>query len=239
MNDPKQLHLNIHRFIEHTLVKADARPEDIDHMCAEVIQFNFVGIAVNSHYVKRCANLLRGNSSAVVCAIGFPLGATTSSIKAAEAAEAIANGASEIDMVINIGELKGKNDKFVLKDIQAVVAVAQPNHIPIKVIIETDLLTDDEKIRASQAAYKAGANFVKTSTGTRAGGATVADIRLILESVDYKLQVKAAGGIRSWGIAKMMVAAGATRLGTSSGVNIVKESFIEASSEFTNDNNDH
>ena len=201
----EQLHLKIQRYIEHTSVNADARPMDIDRLCAEAKKYNFLAVAVNPHYVKRCAKQLKGSSTFVVCAVGFPLGATTSSIKAAEATEAISNGASEIDMVINIGELKGKNDNIVLKDIQAVVAVAQPGNIPIKVIIETDLLTHDEKIRASQAAYMAGANFVKTSTGTRVGGANIADIRLILESVDYKLQVKAAGGIRSWKTAKMMI----------------------------------
>lgn len=227
----EQLHLKIHRYIDHTLVKADARPKDIDHMCVEAKKYNFAAVAVNPHYVKRCAEQLKGTSTVVVCAVGFPFGATTSNIKAAEAAEAIANGASEIDMVINIGELISGNDNIVLEDIQAVVAVAQPHNIPVKVIIEADLLTDDEKTRACQAAYKAGANYIKTSTGTRSGGATEADVHLILESVEDKLQVKASGGIRSWETAKRMVAAGATRLGTSSGTKIVEEAFLEANAK--------
>lgn len=223
MENLNQIRLSIHRYIDLTNVKAEARLQDIELMCAEAIQYNFAAVAVNPHYVKRCSETLKGTTTAVACAVGFPFGATTSGIKAAEAEEAIANGASEIDMVINIGELKSGNDTFVRDDIQAVVAISHPHRVLVKVVIEAELLTDIEKVLACRAALQAGADFVKTSTGTRPGGATAADVRLMAEAVEYKLQVKAAGGIRSWETAKTMIAAGASRLGTSSGVKIILE----------------
>jgi len=232
MDPISQLHLNIHRFIDHTMVKGDATSVDIERICEEAQQYLFAAVAVNPFYVKMCAELLTGSSTAITCAVGFPLGATTSRTKVTEAEEAIANGAKEIDMMINLSALKNNEDNFVLDDICSVVTVAHPKQVLVKVIIETDLLNDEEKVRASQLIYKAGADFIKTSTGTRPGGATEEDIRLILAAVDNKIQAKAAGGIRNWETAKKMIAAGATRLGTSSGVKIIEEALHEASLKF-------
>jgi len=236
MDPISQLHLNIQRFIDHTMVKGDATSVDIERICEEAKQYRFAAVAVNPFYVKMCAELLKGSTTAITCAVGFPLGATTTKTKVAEAVEAIANGAKEIDMMMNLCALKNNEDIFVLEDIRSVVAVAHPEQVLVKVIIETDLLNDEEKIQASQIIYKAGADFIKTSTGTRPGGATEEDIRLILSAVDHNIQAKAAGGIRSWETAKKMVVAGATRLGTSSGVKIIEEAFREAS--FMLDNNE-
>jgi deoxyribose-phosphate aldolase len=228
MKEISEIKKEINRYIDSTNVNANTTPQDIKRLCAEAREYNFASVAVNPHYVKKAVELLKGSGTLVDCAVGFPLGSTTTAIKAAEAREAIESGAREIDMVINIGELKGGNDAFVEADIRAVVDTAAQYGVLVKVVIETDLLTNDEKVRACKASLHAGAKFVKTSTGTRAGGATESDVRLMGKAVQHKIGVKAAGGMRSWEIAKTMLLAGATRLGTSYGVKIVTEAREES-----------
>jgi deoxyribose-phosphate aldolase len=234
MENKKNLSQLIHLYIDHTLLNPDASPQDIDRLCAEARKYRFAAVSVNAHHIRRCAELLQGYPSAVNCAVGFPLGATTSLVKSMEAAGAIAAGATEIDMVINIGELKADNDDFVEADIRAVVeaarSAARSKVVIIKVIIETGLLSNAEKVRACHAARRAGADFVKTSTGFATGGATEDDIRLMGLAVENALSVKAAGGIRTWEAAQKMIAAGAKRIGTTSGVAIVEEAL-----NFTNE----
>lgn len=186
----------------------------------EAKQYRFFSVCVNPSYVATCADLLKGTGVQVCTVIGFPLGASSTATKAFETAHAIKDGADEIDMVINIGALKSQKLLLVEEDIREVVYAAEGKLV--KVIIETSLLTDEEKVIACQLAEKAGANFVKTSTGFNGGGATVADIKLMKESVSSTIGVKASGGIRDLETAKKMLAAGATRLGTSAGVLIVK-----------------
>jgi deoxyribose-phosphate aldolase len=221
MSHKKDLRSRINQYIDQTLLKPDATPQDIDQICQDACQYQFFAVCVNPHYVKRCSDNLAGTNIAVASTVGFPLGMATSQIKAAEAKEAIANGAVEIDMVINVGELKAGNDDYVESDIRAVVAAASPHAALVKVIIETGFLTDEEKERACKAAMRAGANFVKTSTGFGPGGATEKDVSLMLTAVKGSLSVKASGGIRSWETAQKMIEAGASRLGTSSGIAIV------------------
>src|SRR5216110_2084315 len=209
--------------IDHTLLKPDASQTEIKHLCEEASQYHFASVCVNPTWVRACACHLQGTGVPVCTVIGFPLGATLPDVKAYEARRAIFNGAREVDMVINIGALKSGDDCAVEDDIKAVVEAAHENHILCKVIIETALLTDEEKVRACIAAKNAGADFVKTSTGFSKGGATVADIALMRRTVGADLGIKASGGVKGLEDARAMVAAGATRIGASVGVKIAQE----------------
>ncbi|PLR78111.1 deoxyribose-phosphate aldolase [Bacillus sp. V3-13] len=212
---------NVASMIDHTLLKADATKEQIKNLCEEAKQHHFASVCINPAWVKYASELLSGTEVKVCTVIGFPLGATTSATKAFETKNAIENGAGEVDMVINIGALKDRNYDIVESDIRA-VAEAAKNKALLKVIIETSLLTEEEKVRACELAVKAGADFVKTSTGFSTGGATKEDIALMRKTVGPDIGVKASGGIRSADDAKTMISAGATRIGASSGVSIVK-----------------
>ena len=211
------------RFIDHTLLRADATYSDIDQLCDEAAQFGFASVCVNPIFVRRCAARLAQSSSVVCTVVGFPLGATPAENKALEARRAIREGASEIDMVISIGALKSGDRAYVEKDIRTVAEAAHDGGAILKVILETALLTDEEKVAGCVAARKARADFVKTSTGFSTGGATAHDVELMARAVERKLGVKAAGGIRSAEDAQRLIAAGATRIGASVGVKIVKE----------------
>ena len=207
--------------IDHTLLKANATRAEIEKLAEEAKKYSFASVCVNPTWVKTAAQLLADSPNVKVCTvIGFPLGAATSATKAFETKDAIENGATEVDMVINIGALKDKQDDLVEQDIRAVVEAAKGKALT-KVIIETCLLTEEEKVRACQLAVKAGADFVKTSTGFSTGGATVEDIRLMRQTVGPEIGVKASGGVRSREDALAMIEAGATRIGASSGVAIV------------------
>lgn len=215
---------DIARYIDHTLLKPDATIDQIKKLCHEAVQNNFAAVCVNPCHVRLASELTR-NSTVNVCAVaGFPLGANLTEIKAFEARRAIEDGANEIDMVINIGALKNENDELVFHDIQAVVEACKQGNAICKVIIEAALLTDDEKAQACELAKRAGADFVKTSTGFGPGGATAHDVALMTRIVKgTSIGVKAAGGIRTYDDAIKMIEAGATRIGTSSGVQIVSE----------------
>lgn len=212
--------MSIARMIDHTMLKADAVQADIAKLVEEAKQYQFASVCVNPTWVAYCAEQLAGTEVKVCTVIGFPLGASTSAVKALETQDAIANGATEVDMVINIGELKAGNDEFVLKDIEAVVKAASDKAL-VKVIIETCLLTDEQKVRACELAVKAGADFVKTSTGFSTGGATREDVALMRKTVGQQTGVKASGGVRSLEDVNNMIEAGATRIGASSGVSIM------------------
>lgn len=215
---------SIARYIDHTLLRADARPEQVERLCAEAREHGFATVCVNSCYVPLCRRALDGSDVKVCTVIGFPLGAALREAKAAEAAAAVNLGADELDMVMNVGWLKAGADEMVVSDVHRVVDAAQRR--PVKVIIETCLLTDEEKERATRLAVEAGAAFVKTSTGFSTGGATVADVALLHRAAAGRLKVKASGGIRDLATALAMIEAGAARLGTSSGVAIVKAAEI-------------
>lgn len=206
--------------IDHTLLKAEATKQGITTLIEEAKQYKFASVCVNPTWVSYAAEKLQGTEVLVCTVIGFPLGATTSAVKAFETKDAIANGAGEIDMVINVGALKDKNDALVEEDIRAVVDAAKGTLV--KVIIETSLLNDEEIVRACELAVKAGADFVKTSTGFSTGGATVEHVTLMRETVGPDIGVKASGGVRSGVDFDAMVKAGATRIGASSGISIVK-----------------
>lgn len=219
------------RYIDHTLLKPDATDEQIRKLCAEALEYNFRSVCVNPTWVPLAARLLRGSDVLTCTVVGFPLGANESEIKAMEARRAIRNGAREIDMVINIGALKSGDDALVLRDIQAVVEDCVDGNAVSKVILETALLTDDEKRRASELARTARAHFVKTSTGFSTGGATVSDVALLAEVVrGAGMEVKASGGISSYSDAKAMIEAGATRLGASASIGIVQEAKLTSMS---------
>jgi deoxyribose-phosphate aldolase len=212
------------RYIDHTLLKPAATEEQIRKLCAEALEFNFRSVCVNPTWVALAASLLRGSEVLTCTVVGFPLGANEPAIKAMEARRAIRNGAREIDMVLNVGALKSGDDDVVLRDIRAVVEDCVDGGAVCKVILETALLTDDEKRRASELARQARAHFVKTSTGFSTGGATVHDVALMAEVVrGAGMEVKASGGISSFDDAKAMIEAGATRLGASASVGIVRE----------------
>ncbi|MHA0857903.1 deoxyribose-phosphate aldolase [Paenibacillus sp. CMAA1364] len=207
-------------YIDHTILKADAKKEDIQTLAEEAKVHRFASVCVNPAWVAVAHEVLKDTPDVKVCTvIGFPLGASTPEVKAFETTNAIANGAGEIDMVINIGALKGHDDALVTRDIKAVVEAARGQALT-KVIIETCLLTDEEKVRACKLAVEAGADFVKTSTGFSTGGATREDIALMRATVGPDIGVKASGGVRSAEDALIMIAAGATRIGTSGGVAI-------------------
>jgi len=209
--------------IDHTLLKPEASLNDIKKLCREAAEFGFASVCVNPAYVKDAVEFLKGTGVPVCTVIGFPLGATLPDVKAYEARRAIFNGAREVDMVINIGALKSGDDCLVEDDIRAVVQAAHQEHILCKVIIETALLTDEEKVRACLAAKNAGADFVKTSTGFAKGGATANDVALMRHTVGSALGVKASGGVKGIDDARAMFEAGATRIGASVGVKIAQE----------------
>ena len=212
------------RYIDHTLLKPGSTEEQVRKLCAEALEYNFRSVCINPTWVPLAAGLLRGSEVLTCTVVGFPLGANEPAIKAMEARRAIRNGAREIDMVINIGALKSDNDDLVFRDIQAVVEDCVDGNAVCKVILETALLSDDEKRRASELARRAGAHFVKTSTGFSTGGATVSDVALMAEVVrGAGMEVKASGGISSYSDAKAMIEAGATRLGASASIGIVRE----------------
>jgi deoxyribose-phosphate aldolase len=212
------------RYIDHTLLKPASTEEQVRKLCAEALEYNFRSVCINPTWVSLAAGLLRGSEVLTCTVVGFPLGANEPAIKAMEARRAIRNGAREIDMVINVGALKSGNDDLVLRDIQAVVEDCVDGNAVCKVILETALLSDDEKRRASEIARRAGAHFVKTSTGFSTGGATVSDVALMAEVVrGAGMEVKASGGISSYSDAKAMIEAGATRLGASASIGIVRE----------------
>ena len=209
--------------IDHTLLKPEASETDIRKLCSEAAEFGFASVCVNPSWVKRASEYLKGTGVPVCTVIGFPLGATLADVKAYEARRAIFDGAREVDMVINIGALKSGDDCAVEDDIRAVTEAAHENGILCKVIIETALLTDDEKVRACLASKNAGADFVKTSTGFSKGGATVHDVALMRRTVGSSLGVKASGGVKGIDDARAMFEAGATRIGASVGVKIAQE----------------
>ena len=209
-------------YIDHTLLKPEATTEQVTQLCAEAKQYQFASVCVNPTHVKLSASLLAGSPVKVCGVVGFPLGANTPEIKALEAKQAIENGATEIDMVINIGALKDRNLELVARDILSVVNVVHASHFLLKVIIETALLTDEEKQIACLLAKEASADFVKTSTGFSKAGATVEDVALMRRTVGPLIGVKAAGGVSSREDFEKMVKAGATRIGASAGVRIVQ-----------------
>ncbi|MCR3956204.1 MAG: deoxyribose-phosphate aldolase [Gudongella sp.] len=213
--------IDVAGIIDHTALKADTSKEDIRVLCEEAKVNKFKAVCVNPTHVKYCSELLEDSEVRVATVIGFPLGANTSQTKAFETKDAIAMGAHEVDMVINVGALKDGKFDLVRSDIEAVVVAADKKAL-VKVIIETALLTDDEKKKACQLAMEAGADFVKTSTGFSTGGATLEDVRLMRSVVGEKLGVKASGGVKDYKTALAMMEAGASRIGTSSGVEIVK-----------------
>jgi deoxyribose-phosphate aldolase len=210
-------------FIDHTLLKPEATQAQIAQLCEEAREYGFAAVCVNPTNVKLAAKLLKNSSVAVCTVVGFPLGATLPEVKAYEAQQAINHGATEIDMVINIGALKSEDHELVEQDIAAVTHTCHDNGAICKVIIEAALLTAEEKVTACQLAKKVDADYVKTSTGFGPGGATVEDVALMRRVVGSSMGIKAAGGIRALETAREMIEAGATRIGTSSGVKIVQE----------------
>ncbi len=211
--------MNYNKLIDHTLLKPTATGEDIKHLCKEAIDFDFMSVCVNPCYVSLAKECLKGSDVKVCTVIGFPLGANETEIKVKEAELAILHGANEIDMVINVGALKEGNDDYVYTEIKKIKEVA--GKLVLKVIIETCLLTDEEKVRACLLAKKAGADFVKTSTGFSTGGANVHDVKLMRETVGKEMGVKASGGVKTHEDLLAMVEAGATRIGTSNGTKII------------------
>lgn len=212
------------KLIDHTVLKADASSADVEKLCKEAIQHGFYSVCVNPMWVKKAREMLRGSKVKVCAVVGFPLGAGTPQIKSLETRSALRDGAQEIDMVINIGALKSKDDKLVLQDIRGVVEDCNDARAICKVIFENSLLTDEEKVRACELSMKAGAHYVKTSTGMSSGGATAEDIALMARvTAPKKLGVKASGGVRTYADVVKMVNAGATRVGCSSSVKIMEE----------------
>lgn len=208
-------------YIDHTLLKPEAKESDVIELCREAIDFKFASVCVNPNFVPLCAGMLRGSSVKVCTVVGFPLGAMTTESKAFETRDAVAKGADEIDMVINIGRLRSRDFAYVLADIRAVIGAAQGR--TVKVILETALLSEEEKIAGCVIARAAGASFVKTSTGFASKGATREDVALMSQVVGPDLGVKAAGGVRDCETAQQMIASGATRIGSSASVKIVQE----------------
>jgi len=213
--------------IDHTVLKADATEDQIAQLCQEARTYGFAAVCVNAVHVRLCRELLQGSATEIAAVVGFPLGATLPEVKAYEAQRAIAAGASEIDMVIQVGALKDKRYGTVLEDIGMVVQACHAKGASLKVIIEAALLTDEEKVAACYLAQHAGADFVKTSTGFGPGGAVLEDVALMRRTIGPEMGLKAAGGIRSYADAMAMVAAGATRIGASAGVQIVKQARAE------------
>lgn len=210
------------RMIDHTILKADATKEEVQALCKEAKEYNFASVCINPSNISLAYRLLQGTEVKVCTVIGFPLGANATEVKRFETKVAIEDGATEVDMVINVGKLKEKDYDYVLKDIEAVVEAAKGKAI-VKVILETCLLNDEEKKIACLLSKKAGADFVKTSTGFSTGGATEEDIRLMRETVGEEMGVKASGGVRTYDDAIKMINAGATRIGASASINIVNK----------------
>ena len=208
--------------IDHTALKSDTTKKEILKLIEEAKKYQFASVCVNPHWVKKASDELRGSGVDVCTVIGFPLGASTTETKAFEAKDAIKNGATEVDMVINVGELKDGNDAYVEEDIKAVVEAVKGKAL-VKVIIETCLLTEEEKVKACELSKKAGADFVKTSTGFSKGGATAEDIALMRKTVGKDMGVKASGGVRSRQDAMNMIEAGASRIGASASIEIISE----------------
>lgn len=207
------------KIIDHTILKADATEKEVEKLCKEALEYNFASVCINPSMIEKAASILKGSDVKVCTVIGFPLGATTSEVKAFEADDAIKKGATEVDMVINVGKLKDGDLNYVKKDIEAVVNAAKGRALT-KVIIETCLLTDEEKVTACKLSKEAGADFVKTSTGFSTGGATKEDIKLMRETVGPDLGVKASGGVRTREDAEAMIENGATRIGASASIAI-------------------
>ena len=220
--------MNYAKFIDHTLLKPESTRQQIDQIIDEAKEYNFKSICVNPTHVKYAAERLNDSGVLVCTVIGFPLGATTTATKIFETEDAIKNGATELDMVINIGALKDGRFEDVQKDIEGVVGAA--NGKTVKVIIETVLLSDEERVKASELAKAAGADFVKTSTGFAGGGATPEDVKLMKDTVGDELEVKASGGVRSLEDFNKMIDAGATRIGASAGVQIIQG--LESDSDY-------
>ncbi len=212
--------MNLAKVIDHTLLKPTATRAQIETLCREAAEHGFCSVCVNPYWVALAAQLLKGTGVKTCTVIGFPLGANTTAVKVFEAKNALENGADELDMVINIGALKSKDYDTVLQDIRALRALG--DNFVLKVIIETSELTDEEKVKACELAAEAKADFVKTSTGFAGGGATVHDVALMKKSIPAGMQVKASGGVRTREDAEAMLAAGATRLGASSGIKIIE-----------------
>lgn len=212
--------MNLAKLIDHTILKPVATQEDVRRLCEEARQYGFFSVCINPFWVSYAKELLKGSDVKVCTVVGFPLGANTTAVKVYETQDALKNGADEIDMVINIGALKAQDYKTVLEDIKA-VRQACLGHV-LKVILETSQLTDEEKVKACELCAEAGADFVKTSTGFTGGGATAPDVALMRKSIPSHMQVKASGGVRTREDFDAMVAAGATRIGASSGVKIIE-----------------
>lgn len=215
------MNINLARYIDHTNLKADALPSDIETLCKDALRFGFASVCINPLYVPLASSILANSTTRTCTVVGFPLGACSSLSKADETANAIDDGANEIDMVLPVGILKSGDANRVLDDISGVVDAADGNLV--KVIIEACLLTDDEKVLACQLAKDAGADFVKTSTGFSKGGAIISDVKLMRATVGDSMGVKAAGGIRDLASAMEMIHAGASRIGTSNGIKIIQE----------------
>lgn len=213
--------MELNKYIDHTLLKADATQDKIQTLCEEARQYNFASVCVNGYWVKTCADLLKGSDVMVCTVIGFPLGAMTSASKAFETKNAIENGASEIDMVLNIGEMKAGHYDCVFNDVKAVVDAAQGHCV--KVILENCLLTKEEIVKACEICVEAGATFVKTSTGFSNSGATPEDVKLMKDTVKDQALVKAAGGVRCYEDMEVMIDSGANRIGTSAGVMLMQK----------------
>ena len=213
--------MELNKYIDHTLLKPEATKEQITKLCQEARQYDFASVCVNTCYVSLAKELLAGSDVKVCCVVGFPLGAMDTVSKAFEAKTAVANGAQEVDMVINIGALKDKDYDYVTKDIAAVVEASKP--AIVKVIIEACLLTDEEKVEACKCSMNAKAEFIKTSTGFSTHGATPEDVVLMKKTVGNVCKVKAAGGVRSYDDAMKMIEAGADRLGCSAGIKVMEE----------------
>lgn len=214
--------MNLNTYIDHTLLKPEASAEQIEKLCQEAREYKFASVCINSYYVKKAVSLLSGSGVKVCTVVGFPLGASTMETKRFEAMKAMADGASEIDMVMNISAAKSQDWQYVLDDMSSLAKVVHAQGGILKVILETCLLTDEEKKKACELAVKAEVDFVKTSTGFSTGGATEADVKLMRSIVGKDIGVKASGGIRDFATAMKMIEAGASRLGLSAGVEIMK-----------------
>lgn len=213
--------MNYNKFIDHTLLKPDCTDEQIKKLCLEAKEYDFASVCINPGYIKMCYEMLKDTNVKVCTVVGFPLGATSTYSKVEETKQAIKDGATEIDMVINISRLKCKDDDYVRSEIKAIKDAC--GDLVLKVIIETCLLTDEEKVKACELSVEAGADFVKTSTGFSTGGATVHDVKLMRETVGSRAKVKASGGIRDVEAFLAMIDAGADRIGASAGIKIIKE----------------
>ena len=223
LNPERQGQSELAKMIDHTLLKADATVTQINKLCQEALDYGFGAVCVNGYWVKHCKRVLGGSQVKTCGVVGFPMGAMATKTKISETKRAVKDGAVEVDMVMNIGELKAGNLAAVARDIQGVVMAAHAGGAIVKVIIETCLLTEDEKVTACLLVKEAGADFVKTSTGLSTGGATVEDVALMRGVVGPEMGVKAAGGIRTYEDTVRMVAAGANRIGSSGGIQIVEE----------------